>query len=209
MHYIVASRIRILSALRNPMQTTHSVIREVPPPSPVAVDPTDPARQTVFAEPVLRVKNIQGSILPGFNKSHRILLFLRVHCEKGKAPVGFKRWLKGQLPFIATADEVLAFSKLFKEARVRRGREGTVKSTWMGISLSYRLLHSLTEDAAQFTDKAFRQDLTERSPDLGDPVEGPFSARNWLIGGPTNPADVLVIIEADDRQDMLDEFLRV
>src|SRR6266853_2094875 len=118
------------------MQATECKVREVPAPSQLVANPVDPARKTVFPEPILRVENIQGSILPGFNKSHRILLFLRVHREEGKSSSNFKRWLKGQIPFVATADEVLAFSKLFKSTRVRRKREGAVKSTWMGISLS-------------------------------------------------------------------------
>jgi Dyp-type peroxidase family len=187
----------------------HCPIRETPPPPEIAAHTPDPSRQTVFPEPVIRVTNIQGAILPGFSKSHRILMFLRVHRKEHTAPASFRKWLKGQLRFIATADEVLAFNKLFKATRVRRQREGAVKSTWMGISLSFDLLRSLNKDADQFTDAAFRQGLSGRSPDLGDPITGPFSAANWLIGGPSNQADVVVIIEADDRADMLDEFLRV
>src|ERR1051326_3631506 len=147
------------------MQATVCTIREAPASSQLVANPVDPARQTVFPEPVLQIENIQGSIIPGFSKSHRILLFLRVHREDGKSPSSFKRWLKGQIPFVATADEVLAFSKLFKCTRLRRKREGTVKSTWMGISLSYNLLHSLNHEAKQFIDKAFKEGLHERSKD--------------------------------------------
>ena len=106
------------------MQATDCKVREVPAPSQLVADPVDPARQTVFPEPILRIENIQGSIVPGFSKSHRILLFLRVHREKGNSPTNFKRWLKGQIPFVATADEVLAFNRLFKSTRLRRKREG-------------------------------------------------------------------------------------
>src|ERR1700719_700377 len=187
----------------------HCPIRETPPPPQIAALTPDPSRQTVFPEPVIRVNNIQGSIVPGFNKSHRILIFLRVHRKDQTPPETFRKWLKGQLPFIATADEVLAFNKLFKATRVRRQREGTVKSTWMGISLSFDLLRSLNKDADQFTDAAFRQGLADRSADLGDPVKGRFSAANWLVGGPSTQADVLVIIESDDHADMLEEFLRI
>lgn len=191
------------------MQTTNCKVREVPAPSQLVVNRRDPARQTVFKEPPLHVKNIQGSIVPGFSKSHRILLFLRVHREEGESPSNFKRWLKGQIPFVATADEVLAFSKLFKSTRLRRNREGTVKATWMGISFSYDLLQSLSQDATLFTDKAFREGLFKRSAALGDPTRGPFSAENWLVGGPHNQADVMMMIESDDREDMLDELFRI
>jgi len=70
------------------MQTAPSIIREVPPESPVGVHSTDPASKTVFNEPVLRVDNIQEAIIPGFSKSHRILLFLRVHREDPKESDG-------------------------------------------------------------------------------------------------------------------------
>jgi Dyp-type peroxidase family len=79
----------------------------------------------------------------------------------------------------------------------------------MGVSLSYDLLQSLNPDAAQFTDQAFREGLFKRSASLGDPTKGPFSAENWLVGGPKNQADVMMLIESDDREDMLDELLRI
>ena len=191
------------------MKTTDCKVREVPAKSQLVFDPADLARQTVFTEPQLRIANIQGSIVPGFSKSHRILLFLRVHREKGSSHSNFKRWLKGQTKFIATAAEVLAFNSLFKFARSRRKREGTVKSTWMGISLSYELLKGLNGEATKFTDEAFKEGLFKRSAALGDPTSGDFSAEKWLVGRPDNQADVMIMIESDDRDDMLDELFRI
>ena len=185
------------------MQTNPVPVRETPAQLLVA-DSHDPARQTVFNEPVLNIRNIQGSIVPGFSKSHRILLFLRVN----QIDI-FRQWLKLQIPFIATADEVLAFNKLFKESRHRRKREGTVKATWLGISLSYGILKSLNAGTKKFTDEAFVQGLLPRSKSLGDPVTGPFSPEHWLVGGPGNQAHVMMMIEADDRADMLDELTRI
>ena len=124
-------------------------IRETPNALTLEVAHTDPARRTVFAEPILRTENIQGSIIPGFSKSHRILLFLKVE-QPGAA---FKQWLKDQIPFIASADEVLAFNNLFKSTRLRRKREGTVKATWMGLSLSRKLMLALNPETSKFTDK--------------------------------------------------------
>jgi deferrochelatase/peroxidase EfeB len=188
------------------METCPFVIRETPPPASISTRIPNPATQTVFDEPVLTIKNIQGSIIPGFNKSHRILLFLQVSREHVH---GFKRWLKSQVKFVATADEVLSFSRLFKSTRERRGCEGTVKSTWMNIAFSYDFLQQLNGGANQFTDAAFKEGLARRSESLGDPTEGPFNPRNWLVGGPNNSADVMIIIEADDRADMLGEFARI
>ena len=73
------------------MQTALSAIREVPASSQLAPSPEDPARQSVYDEPVLRIENIQGSILPGFSKSHRILLFLKINRKHGTAVAAFKR----------------------------------------------------------------------------------------------------------------------
>jgi Dyp-type peroxidase family len=181
-------------------------VREAAVSSPIPTDPGGPAHQAVFKEPVLHASNIQGSILTGFNKSHRILLFLKV--DKNKI-AGFKSWLRTQIPFIATSDEVIAFSRLFKATRQRRGREGTVKSTWMNMAFSYDLLKELNSEAAKFTDEAFKQGLQKRSASLGDPTEGRYRQKNWLVGGDETDADVMVIIEADDRSDMLDEFSRI
>lgn len=188
------------------MQTCPFPIRETPAAKTISPRKPDPAKRTVFNEPQLAISNIQGSIVTGFNKNHRILLFLNVDEDKVD---GFKFWLKSQVPFVATAEEVIAFSRLFKETRKRRGREGTVKSTWMNIAFSFDFLRELTADADRFADEAFRNGLASHSADLGDPTTGPHSAENWFVGGPDNPADVMVIIEADDRADMLDEFTRI
>ena len=126
------------------MLTCPFPIREASPAKPIPSDLKDPAHQSVLKEPILRSHNIQGSILTGFNKSHRILLFLSVDRKKLS---GFKTWLRSQIPFIATADEVISFSRLFKATRARRNREGTVKSTWMNISFSYGMLTQLNDEA--------------------------------------------------------------
>jgi Dyp-type peroxidase family len=190
------------------MQATDCKVREVPAPSQLGANSVDPSRQTVFPEPKLRLENIQGSIVPGFNKSNRILLFLRVHGREGSIS-HFKQWLKLQISFVATADEVLAFNRLFKSTRLRRQREGSVKATWTGVSLSYELLKRLNPEAVKFTDEGFREGLFNRSGNLGDPTSGPFSPEKWLVGGPHNQADVLMLIESDDREDMMEEFLRI
>jgi hypothetical protein len=57
-------------------------IREAGAISQLAVTNVDPSRQIVFDEPVLAIDDIQGNILTGFMKSHRILLFLKVDIAK-------------------------------------------------------------------------------------------------------------------------------
>ena len=94
-------------------------IRETPVPSALrTANSSVPGVNPLVGEPRLAPENIQGSILTGFNKSHRILLFLSVD----RARIGgFKIWLKNQILFVATSDEVIAFNRLFKRA----GRRGS------------------------------------------------------------------------------------
>lgn len=188
----------------NTMQTCP--IREASVARAIPLDPKGTAHHAVFDEPVLHARNIQGSILTGFNKSHRILLFLKVDLKKIN---GFKYWLRTQIPFIATSDEVIAFSRLFKATRARRGREGAVKSTWMNMAFSFGMLKALSPDANEFRDEAFREGLAGRSHSLGDPTTGRYKHENWFVGGAETDADVMIMIEADDRADMLDEFSRI
>jgi Dyp-type peroxidase family len=183
-------------------------VRQAPAQGMLANDPTDPSRKTVFLEPVLDTENIQGAIIGGFNKSQRLLISLRVNTKTERDVANFKAWLRGQSNFVATAREVLTFNRLFKATRDRRKTEGSVKSTWMSLSLSYNLIRRLIDDA-KFADIAFTSGLAERSPLLNDPQSGPFSRENWLVGGPKNAADLFIIIESDDPEDLLAEQERL
>lgn len=183
--------------------------REVSAPPPLdrpTVTETDPARPPVPDEPVLAMDNIQGNGIVGFNKDFQTLLFLKIVDIPD-----FKRWLKSITPFIATAAEVLAFNRLFKAIRNRRGDFHTLQATWINIAFSYGALTRLTSDATTFTDEAFKQGLAARSALLGDPTEpdAEGNPNNWAIGGPGDEADVMVIIASDDRDDLLAEVARV
>src|ERR687887_2162623 len=79
----------------------------------------DPARPDAHDEPLLELKNIQGNIVAGFNKDFQTLLFLRIDDVPS-----FKAWLAEFVPLVATAEEVLAFNRVFKRTRDRRGYSG-------------------------------------------------------------------------------------
>jgi len=183
--------------------------REAPAPPPLErldVAHTDPARPPVPDEPLLAMDNIQGNGIVGFNKDFQTLLLLKIV----NVP-DFKRWLKSIIPFIATASEVLAFNRLFKAIRTRRGDSLTIQATWINIAFSFHALTLLTDDADTFTDEAFKQGLAARSAGLGDPTDpdAEGNPQNWVIGGPGDEADVILIIESDDRDDLLAEVARV
>jgi Dyp-type peroxidase family len=156
-------------------------------------------------EPVLAIHEIQGNSLAGFHKDHEMLMFLQI------SDVAIaKQWLRTLEPYIATTAEVLQFNRLFKETRQRRhGREGTVRSTFINIGFSFEGLKKLTAEAEQFTDESFKAGLHNRSAALGDPtdVKSPGHPLNWLIGGPNNVPDVVLIVASDDRS-RLDEEVK-
>lgn len=180
--------------------------RETPADGLLVRDPNGLANQTVINEATLNIESIQGIVLTGFNKDFRQLVSLCVAAETPARLNAFKHWLRAESSHVATAAEVIAFNRLFKATRRRRGGEGAVKSTWMGLALSHGLLDRLTEGKAVFADQAFTDGLARRSESLGDPIgDHRYAPRHWLVGGESNEADLLVIIEADDKAD-LDAF---
>jgi Dyp-type peroxidase family len=134
---------------------------------------------------MLAGREIQGNVIPGFNKDHVRLLFLRFD-----DPDAAKRWIRQIYPYVATAREVWDFNRLFKLTKSRRGFEGTVKATWVNVAFSYGGLKKLVgEKVNQFADEAFR-DTASRS------------GADWVVGRPGGEVDVVVIIAADDPVDL-------
>jgi deferrochelatase/peroxidase EfeB len=136
--------------------------------------------------------DIQGNVIPGFNKDQVQLLFLRID-----EPIAAKRWIGRISESVATAREVWDFNQLFKRTKDRRGFEGAVKSTWINIAFSHRGLRKLVGDEAdRFTDKAFRRAMKR-------------SRANWVIGGRDSTVDIVLIVAADDPDDLNATMRRV
>jgi Dyp-type peroxidase family len=184
---------------------TFPEVREAPAVPLTAPTGTNPARPDASNEPILHLSNIQGNIVAGFNKDFQTLLFLRIDDS-----ALFKPWLVRLEPLIATADEVLAFNRLFKRTRNRRGYAGSVKASWINIAFSHRGLSQLT-DVSGFTDASFAADVFARSAALGDPSneEAEGHPKHWLVGGEHNAADVIVIVAADTLADLEAEVAQV
>lgn len=157
------------------------------------------------AEPVYgpRVRDdIQGNIVPGFNKDHQHFLFFKIRGTKAA-----KEWLRWLVPRVASMDEVLAFKREHRSLRLKLGvKEPGLKATWLNVAFSYAAIAKLAgkEQADAFGELSFRQGLAERSTYLGDPTdpEARGHRRNWVVGGPKNQADVLVILASDDEDDL-------
>ncbi len=151
-------------------------------------------------EPVYSAKDqddIQGNVIPGFNKDHQRFLFYRiVDVKQTKA---FLKWLA---PRITSMEEVIAFRRLFRARRLRLGRAGIdLCSTWVNIGFSQRAIARLKSkvDANAFGDKSFRQGLAARSAYLGDPTSrrSPGHSSRWVVGGPKNQAEIVIIVASD------------
>jgi hypothetical protein len=179
------------------------------PDDPAFPNVGDPADQAIFEE-TLAVDVIQGNVIDGgFNKDFQTVLCLEIF-EAAR----FKVWLKAQIPFISSAAEVLTFNRLFKTIRKRRNGEPVgIKSTWLSISFSNEAIALLTDgsQAAQFLDQAFKDGLAAHSEELGDPTAAAAEGNrsNWVVGGPQHPVHVLMLVAADDRDDMLTEVARI
>src|SRR5258708_12123599 len=202
-----------------PTPNTAIPVREVPASLPVPNKGADHAHPDVlndakkFPESKLAVGQIQGNIIPGFLKDFETLLFLKI----ANVPA-CKLWLKEIIPLIATADEVLTFNRLFKTIRFRRKQDSNaVKATWVNIAFSHDALEQLARNTKgdlkkqDFTDQAFIKGLAAQSKLLGDPTnkDAEGNPANWVIGGPNNEADILLIIQSDDREDLLDQVQQI
>ena len=157
-------------------------------------------------EPVYGAKaraNIQGNTIPGFNKDHQHFLFFRLGNLRRA-----KQWLRWIAPLITSMEEVLAFVRAHRALRLRLGvSDPPMCATWVNIAFSCRAIELLVgkADAAAFGDQSFRQGLAARSTYLGDPTNPshPGHRRRWVVGGPRNEADILVIVAADDPEDLV------
>src|SRR5919199_5777990 len=172
----------------------------------LAVNGTSAARPDAHDEPLLDVRNIQGNVVAGFNKDFQTLLFLRIDDVPS-----FKAWLADFAPLVATAEEVLAFNRLFKRARDQRGYSGTVKATWINIAFSYAALAKLTDDADAFADTSFKTGVVAQSAALGDPTSEDAEGHpdQWLLRARGGGATVRKPLAAVTVRDLEAEVARV
>ncbi len=182
------------------------IVRETPAPNALVPPEASAAYPEVEDEPVLRIGEIQGNIVAGFNKDFQTLIFL--HIDDAAA---FKPWLARFADVVATADEVIAFNRLFKSTRYRRRYSGSVRATWINIAFTHAGIAKLTGDADRFTDTSFRSGMVAQSAGLGDPTapDAEGNPRQWLVHDREDGADVLVIVASDTLADLEAEVAQV
>jgi hypothetical protein len=177
-------------------------VLEAPAPGPLEPPPdVDAGRQ---AEPVLAADQIQGNIFPGFNKDAQTLLFLRI-----ADAAAFAAWLRDFIPSVATTERVIPVRRVLKNIRSATGAEATgIELVWANIAFTFRGLKKLESPGLKlddFKDEAFKAGLLARSAtpdgDLGDPIGSgqPGDPAGWVLGGPDNEPDAVLILGGDTR----------
>ncbi|WP_414583329.1 Dyp-type peroxidase [Scytonema sp. PCC 10023] len=162
-------------------------------------------------EEVLAVNDIQGNILAGFNKDFQTFLFLKIHDRDIS-----KTWLRSIIPSIANVAEVLAFNRMFRALRARRGEDprGMI-ATWMNIAFTSEGIKKLTsqDEVNKFQDTAFKIGMPRRAGFLGDPadISSDGHPNNWVVGGnnPEKYPDILLIVASDDITTLNTELNRI
>jgi hypothetical protein len=151
----------------------------------------------VVATSQLKLDNIQGNILAGFNKDHQTFLF--VNFPTGSDPKG---WFAQIIPDVASTAEVAAFNSLFKLASARRGSEHTLKSSWMNVALSASGLRQLGIPQAELESfpAAFKAGMSARASEVGD--TGSSAPEHWIkpFGSTDVHAVMLLAIPVETRE---------
>jgi Dyp-type peroxidase family len=151
-------------------------------------------------EPLLELDDIQGNVVPGFNKDFQALHFFQI----SDLPA-FRATLPQLSTWVATAREVLDFNRLYKSTLQRRdATDGVLCATWLNIGFTYQALRTITAgtpnslDSTDFDDPAFRAGMAARAVgELGDPATGVGSPGTWQVGGPNQPVDGVLIVGSD------------
>jgi Dyp-type peroxidase family len=84
----------------------------------------------------LALDNIQGNVVPGFNKDHQAFVFVHFRGrEEGR------NWLAALQPRLASASDVAQFRRLIHQADA--GAPGYPRATWSNVALSFAGLRLL------------------------------------------------------------------
>jgi Dyp-type peroxidase family len=147
---------------------------------------------------LLRLQQIQGNVLAGFNKDHQRFVFFRL----GEADAA-RAWVRALSDEVASTQEVAAFNELFRTASARaQGEGGAPRASWTNVALTADGLAALGVPDGELTSfpEAFRQGMAARAGLLGDVHESAPAA--WV--GP--PADEVVhgllVLAADTASDL-------
>ncbi|MCB9077889.1 MAG: Dyp-type peroxidase [Anaerolineaceae bacterium] len=146
-------------------------------------------------EPILAANDIQGNIAPGFSKPHQLFITLKLHqAESGRS------LLQALLPGLTSMAEVYDYLQQ-RKGYLTRGETPPAdeQTVWLNVALSAAGLRRFNHPEIEALDPSFAKGMAALSGALGDPhqPDQPGHKRRWLVGGPDNEADLLIIIGAD------------
>ena len=151
-------------------------------------------------EPLLTADDIQGNIAPGFGKQYQLFVSLKLH----EATAG--RWLlKALLPAVTPMSEVYHQVQQRKQY-LSEGKTppDDLHTTWLNLAISAAGLRLFGRTEIEPLDSSFRKGMAALSGTLGDPRQAQINGQpnpghkdHWLVGGPENEGDLLIIIAAD------------
>jgi Dyp-type peroxidase family len=152
-------------------------------------------------EPVLDLEDIQGLIVPGFNKPHVRLIGVRYAASQA---FDVRKFLGRFASEISSAGETLVNRRSFralKRAQGVRHPQPQKVAVFTALAFSYQGLSKLKPSASGFESQAFKLGLAARSPLLGDPLdaENEGNVANWIVGKPGVESDALFIVAGDDH----------
>lgn len=162
-----------------------------------------------MAIPTLKLDNIQGNSVGGFNKDFMSLLFLKFKtAAKGRSWIA--EIVDADLGVAASSSQqVLRFNAQFKALRAAGIQPETViEAAWTSLALSHRGLKALGVNTADLTrfPTPFKQGMAARKSIIGD--LGSSDPSQWSAPF-QDPAEVhAVLLVAADREPALTERVR-
>jgi hypothetical protein len=140
-------------------------------------------------EDVFALDQIQGDVLVGLQKDFERFVGFSI-LDVGE----FKKFLMALVPLITTAEKALE-----REFTIALQKSSGVKEifnfTGINIGFTFDGLNVLgVPNLNNINDAPFQAGLAAQSANLGDPIAGPGSPPQWVIGAPGQPLHGLVLI---------------
>jgi Dyp-type peroxidase family len=151
------------------------------------------------SEPLLDALDIQGNIIPGFQRAKQLLVGF-----SGDDLGALKRALGVVASRLTTLADALGHRDLRKAFYVGRSQAIRDVGLWMNYALGRRAFTALGLPDVDDLDLAFVIGMVpSRTGDayrtrLADGTPNPAAPENWVVGGPTRPLDFLLLFAADD-----------
>jgi hypothetical protein len=151
-------------------------------------------------EPLLDAGDIQGNILPGFNRKQQYLVAFS--CDGKEALQRALAILRPLLTELTTALEHRDARKAAFVAKLRRPRR---QDLWVNIALGPRAVDALGAHEIRRLDRAFSIGMVPSATGdataatLPDGTPNPASPINWVVGSSAKPVDLLLIFAHDEN----------